>query len=83
MDHKMLRVFDLVTGEITPLFDDPFDYIYGGYSWSPDGKRLALVVRHQPLGLRDLLLVSANGAKQGQTLRLTNDMGGFVSFSPD
>ncbi len=47
-DLTMLRTVDLVTGEETLLFDEPVESIFSGFDWSPDGKKLAVVVRPQP-----------------------------------
>ena len=82
-NHHWVRVVDLVTEEVIELFDKEFERVWAGFSWTPDGKRLALVVQRKPNGPRDLLLVDARGEQHGLRVRLTNDMGGFVAFSPD
>ena len=66
-----------------PLFDEPFEYLFAGFNWSPDGQRLALCARPKAGAPRQLLLVSAQGARQGLDVRFESEQGGSVSFSPD
>ncbi len=76
-------VTNLVTGESKTLFANPKETIYYGFSWFPDGKRLAVVARPAPRKSRELVYVSAAGEEHGLHVRLTGEMAGFVSFSPD
>ena len=82
-DQGNVHVIDLVTGESRTLFRNPKQTIYYGFSWFPDAKRLAVVVRPERRKPRQLLFVSADGEEQGIRLRLTGEMAGFNSFSPD
>jgi len=82
-DTKNVSLTDLVSGETRDLFIEPFDEVYRGFRFTPDGKRLAVVARAQPAGPRRLLLVDLDGEKPQITNRLQADMGGSVSFSPD
>ena len=82
-DRANVRIIDLVSGESRSLFDHDFAEVFNGFSWSPDGKRLAVVVRPERGKSRELLLVDARGAAQGMTKRWRGEMGGHVSFSPD
>ena len=44
----MLSVIDLETGRRSALFKEPLFEVFKGADWSPDGKRLAVVVRTEP-----------------------------------
>lgn len=76
-------VVDFITGDEHALFKAPKETIYYGFSWFPDGKRLAIVARPQPRTPRELLYVSADGEEHGVEVRLKGELAGFVSFSPD
>jgi len=78
-----LIVLNLVTGESRTLFAKPKEMIYYGFTWCPDGKRLAVVARPESRKSRELLYVSAEGEEQGVQVRLPGEMGGSISFSPD
>jgi WD40 repeat protein len=82
-DRRTLRVVDLVNGEEVRVFDPPLDAIFNGFAWSPDGKRLAVAARLEAGGRRSLLVVDAEGSNARLEPRLTNSMGGYVSFSAD
>jgi Tol biopolymer transport system component len=82
-DHKRLWIVDLLSGEETFLFGEPFRYLFAGYSWSPDGKWLALSVRPTESAKRQLLLVSTQGEQHGLKKLRQGEQGGAVSFSPD
>ena len=82
-DHKNIRVIDLQTDSEITLFEKPFDYIFAGYNWSPDGKWLALSAKQTSNAKRQLLLVSAEGEKQGMRLMHVGEQGGSIGFSPD
>ncbi len=78
-----IQVTNLVTGDTKTLFASPKETIYYGFSWFPDGKRLAVVARPAPRKSRELLYVSAEGEEHGLHVRMTGEMAGFISFSPD
>jgi len=82
-DHKMLYVIDLARDKETALFEVPFEYIFSGYNWSPDGKWLALSAKTAPKSRRKLLLVSAEGEKKGLKQLREGEQGGSIAFSPD
>jgi WD40 repeat protein len=82
-DRSMLRVADLLSGQETPLFDQPFGVVFNGCAWSPDGKRLAVAVAATYPGPRELLVVDAAGNNRAVKPRLRNQLGGLISFSPD
>lgn len=82
-DGNMLYVMDLASGEQRALFDTPFATLYRGCCWSPDGKHLALSARPVPRVPRQVLIVSAQGAKYGLRIRLQNEASGQMGFSPD
>jgi beta-lactamase regulating signal transducer with metallopeptidase domain len=82
-DHKMLYVIDLARDEEMALFEVPFEYIFSGYNWSPDGKWLALSAKTAPKSRRKLLLVSAEGEKKGLKQLRVGEQGGSIAFSPD
>lgn len=78
-----IHVIDLISGETRSLFRNPKETIYYGFTWFPDGKRLAVVARPEPRKPRQLLYVSAEGEEQGLDVRLSREMAGFISFAPD
>jgi Tol biopolymer transport system component len=82
-DRHQLIVMDLASGEERHLFGEPFESIFGGYNWSPDGKWLALSARPKPGVPRQLVLVSSQGDQQGMRVRFEGEQGGSISFSPD
>jgi Tol biopolymer transport system component len=82
-DGEMVRVMDLVTGEDMALFEEPYFELFHGFSWSPDGKSLAVGVRAVAGHSRQLILVSAEGASAGISLRKKCSLGGYISYSPD
>ena len=82
-DGTNVSVVDLQTDEAIRLFPEPFLEVFRGFAFSPDGKRLAVTVRSAKDAKRQLLLVDAQGASHGIKTRLTSNLGGFVSFSPD
>jgi Tol biopolymer transport system component len=83
MDYHRMFVVDLATGEEHALFDDPFEAIFGGYNWSPDGKWLAFSGRPKKGVPRQIVLVNSQGAAQGMKVRFEGEQGGSISFSPD
>ncbi len=83
ISQENVFVMDHVTGESRALFNRPFDQVYYGMAWFPDGKRLAVVARPEPRKHRQLLFVSTEGEEHGLHERLESEMSGFVSFSPD
>ncbi len=82
-DADMLYVMDLASGEQRALFDKHFTTLYRGCCWSPDGKYLAVSARPEPRVRRQVLIVSAQGAEHGLKIRLQNEAGGQMAFSPD
>jgi TolB protein len=78
-----IHVIDLASGETHTLFSRPKETIYYGFCWFPDGKRMAVVARPEPRKPRQLLYVSDAGEEQGLHVRLTGEMAGCISFSPD
>lgn len=82
-DGNMLYAMDLASGEQRQLFDASFETLYRGCCWSPDGKSLALSARPVPRVPRQVLIVSAQGAKHGLRIRLHNEASGQMGFSPD
>ena len=75
--RRTIAVSDLAEGVERNLFEEQFREILLGYDWSPDGKRLAFVGRRADQ--RELFLFG----DEGLTLRLTRNMGGYLSWSPD
>jgi WD40 repeat protein len=82
-DRRMLRVVDLLSGEASGLFVEPFGVVFNGFAWSPDGKRLAVAVAAAYPGPRELLIVDPAAKNPQVKPRLTNRLGGLISFSPD
>jgi Tol biopolymer transport system component len=81
-DHHRMWVTDLVTGDEVELFDKPFDYLWAGYNWSPDGKWLVLMARPEPNKGSQMLLVSPEGADKGMQVLLEIDQGAPSHFRP-
>ncbi len=82
-DQDNVHVMDLVTGEARGLFKSLKETIYYGFSWFPDGKRVVVVARPEPGKPRQMMFVNADGEEHGIRVRLTGEMGGYSSFSPD
>ena len=80
---QTLHVLDLASGEQRALFDAPFETLYRGCCWSPDGKYLAISARSVPRVRRQVMIVSAQGVKDGLRVRLQNEASGHMAFSPD
>jgi Tol biopolymer transport system component len=78
-----VQIIDLVSGESHAIFGIEPDNLYIGFTWFPDGKRLAIAARPERRKHRQLLYVRADGDDQGRHVRLENELGGFLSFSPD
>jgi Tol biopolymer transport system component len=76
-------VTDLITDETRSLLDQPVLNVFNGFSWSPNGESLAIVVRAKAGARRELLIVSSAGDHQKNRLLVAGEMGGYVSFSPD
>jgi Tol biopolymer transport system component len=72
--------FDLDTNEITAMLDHAYRRVAGA-CWSPDGKRIAVIVRHA--NDAELLLVATEGDDRSATIRLTADIGYRPNWSPD
>lgn len=75
-------VLDLITGDERGLISEPIMQVSPGFDWSPDGKRLAVVVRLDRRR-KELWLVDTQGPspKWKSRLRLTLDQ--RVAWSPD
>ncbi len=82
-ERSNVFVADLITGESRSLLDQSVLNVFNGFSWSPDGKSLAIVVRRKDGDRRQLLIVNSAGESQGIRTRVEGEMGGYVSFSPD
>jgi Tol biopolymer transport system component len=82
-DHHRMWVTDLESGEAHELFDQPFDYLWAGYNWSPDGNWLVLMARAEANKGSQMLLVNPEGAEKGLKVLLEIEQGGAVSFSSD
>jgi Tol biopolymer transport system component len=82
-DQGNVFVADLLSGETRALFQSPVANIFGGFAWFPDSSQLAVVARPAEGNLRELRFVSVDGEEKGMTVRLKNEMGGGLSFSPD
>jgi Tol biopolymer transport system component len=78
--ENTLKVLDLVTLEKRDLLTEPVQWVFLGFDWSPDGKRLAVVVRHN--NQRHLWIVSADGSSPAKP-RLKQNLDGRVAWSPD
>jgi Tol biopolymer transport system component len=74
---------DLVTGELRTLLKERQHFVFYGFSWFPDGKRLVMVARAGPSTVPRMLYVDAKGEEYGATERMTGAIGGYNSFSPD
>lgn len=83
MQQDNIHVIDMISGETRVLFQKPKETIYYGFTWFPDGKRLAVVARPEPRTPRQLLYVSDQGEEHGLHVRLSGEMAGCISFSPD
>ncbi len=75
-----LHVLDLVSGEDHGRIDVPVRDVSHGCDWSPDGRRLAVVVRRDRE--RELLFVTAEGPIE-LTSRLTRNVDGRIAWSHD
>jgi len=82
-ERSNVFVLDLVTGEARSLFDNAMFHVFDGFCWSPDGQRLAVVVRPKDGQRRHCFIVNAAGETHGIRKRMEGEMGGYVSFSPD
>ena len=71
---------DMRTDEILPMLDHVYQRIAGA-CWSPDGKRIAVIVRQASAA--ELLLVAAEGDDRSATIRLTEDIGWRPNWSSD
>jgi Tol biopolymer transport system component len=61
-DWQSVHLLDQLTGDDRRLSDDVFPDRPTGFDWSHDGKRLALILRRQAGGPRELLIVSTEDA---------------------
>lgn len=84
-DRRMLWLHDLLSGARREAFDQPFATVFNGCAWSPDGRRLAVVVMPKVPGAREMMILDAGETNRRAALvpRLRNQAGGLISFSPD
>jgi Tol biopolymer transport system component len=82
-DRDNLCVVDVLSGERRLLLNTNQIFVWHGFSWFPDGKRLVLVTRPGPSALRHMLIVSAEGEDRGLSERLQGSKNGLCAFSPD
>jgi Tol biopolymer transport system component len=81
-DRLRLTTIDVVSGEQQELLDEPFERVYVGFDWSPDGKQLAFIGGRN--NARDLIIIDVAGANRNMRVRLTSNlMDGHVSWSPN
>ncbi len=80
-DGRNQILLDLLGGTTRDLIQDPVQQVNTGADWSPDGKRMAVVVRRA--GKRQLILVDVDGPNPRETVRLRQNLDGRVSWSPD
>ncbi len=76
-----LVVFDLVESLESPAFSSPTGQVVAGFDWSPDGQRLAVVVRGKQHD--ELRIVGATVATDDRQIRFSGSLDGHVSWSPD
>lgn len=82
-DGTMLRSLDLVNDQRTTVLPQPVAEVLDGASWSPDGMRMAVVIRPTPYAKPQLLFVDVSNGQAAATPRWTAEIDGFTSFSPD
>lgn len=82
-DRTMLRAADLLSDEQSTLLPAPVEKVFDGFAWSPDGSQMAVVVRPAVGSKRHLRFVTPTEQAADVASRLQNEMGGFVSYSPD
>jgi WD40 repeat protein len=87
-EDGVVRFWDLATGQETRSFSLPDVYWVRGVTFSPDGKRLAVIGDHKEsyrLTRRDYSLFVCDAATGRILYRFRNDEGGFrwPWFSPD
>jgi Tol biopolymer transport system component len=83
-DRDNVCVVDLVSGERRVLLERNQVFVWHGFAWFPDGKRLVVVTRPEPTSaMRRMLFLSTRGEDDGLVERFQGGMNGFVAFSPD
>jgi WD40 repeat protein len=80
-DGDAMVVLDLVSGEARPLTAALAGTAVAGFDWSPDGSLLAVVLAHE--GRQALWIVNAADGNGKPRMRLSGDLDGFVTWSPD
>ena len=60
---NILKIFNLQTGDVTPLYPGENTGALSSPSWSPDGTRIALTSFHADGKTRTLVIVNADGSK--------------------
>jgi Tol biopolymer transport system component len=86
--ENSLRLLDVASGEDKLLVDESFAQRPGGFGWSRDGKRVALITRRVAGGPRELFLIDVTASADSAQLlnpRMARPgmFGGHVSWSPD
>ena len=76
-----LAILDLVEEPGAKLLDEPLGESGGGFDWSPDGKRLAVVSNRN--NRRELWIIDGQGGKPPAAPRLIGSLNGYLAWSPD
>lgn len=76
-----LAILDLIENQERNLLDEPLGEMGGGFDWSPDGKRLAVVSNRN--NRRELWIIDGQGGKPPAAPRLTGSLNGYLAWSPD
>jgi Tol biopolymer transport system component len=84
---ERLKLYDLETGESSPLLEDKLMYNVANLAWSPDGSRLVFAAADPPLApgagmsasllhpeLRDIWVIDADGGNLRRVLELADAM---------
>ena len=79
-----LRILDLVSGEFRPVFkaDDNVAEALA-FGWSPDGRKIAVIVQRKGMPACELLIVDLAAAAAVPTVRLRGNVVGAPAWSPD
>lgn len=82
-DDNMLRMLDLLTHEERELLEAPAEDIYSGYTWSRDGKWIAVTFIPEGKDDFELRIVSTIGPEPTSRTRITGKVGGVIGWSHD